>query len=118
MSHSASEPSTPSQAEAVRAEIEATRADLAETVDALHDKLDVKGRATDKVAEAKQKVSEGASRAKAAAPPPVQHALDRVGEKAAPIAHQAAPHRNKIMAGAAAVAVALLVLRKRRMARS
>jgi hypothetical protein len=118
MTHSASEPSTPSQADEVRADIEATRAELADTVDALHDKLDVKGRAADKVAEAKQKVSDSAARAKAAAPPPVQHAIDRVGEKAEPIAKQIAPHRGKIVAGVAAVAVALLVLRKRRNARS
>jgi len=118
MSHSASEPSTPSQADAVRAEIEATRAELAETVDALHDKLDVKARATEKVAEAKVRVSETASRAKAAAPPPVQHALDRVGEKAGPVSQQLAPHRSKIIAGAAAVAVALFIVRKRRNAAS
>jgi len=118
MTHSASEPNTPSQADAVRAEIEATRADLAETVDALHEKLDVKARATEKVAEAKEKVAESAARAKAAAPPPVQHALDRVGEKAGPISQRVAPHRGKIIAGAAAIGVALLVVRKRRHAAS
>jgi F0F1-type ATP synthase membrane subunit b/b' len=117
VSHSSPDPDS-SPADAVRADIEATRAELAETVDALHDKLDVKAQASEKVSEAKQKVSEGAARAKAAAPEPVQHALDRVGEKAGPmgrqLSEQAAPHRGKIIAGVVAVAVALFVVRKRR----
>ncbi|HEY2299032.1 MAG TPA: DUF3618 domain-containing protein [Jatrophihabitans sp.] len=122
MSHINPDPNSESPADAVRADIEATRAELAETVDALHDKLDVKAQAGEKVAEAKQKLSDGAARAKAAAPEPVQHALDRVGEKAGPVgrqlSQQAAPHRKKIIAGTLAVAVALLVLRKRRSAES
>jgi len=46
-------PSTPSDPEAIRADIERTREDLAQTVDALHAKLDVKTRARDKVAQVK-----------------------------------------------------------------
>ena len=40
------------------------------------------------MAGAKQKVADGATRAKEAAPPPVQHALDKAGEKAGPVVHQ------------------------------
>lgn len=109
-----------SEQDIVRSDIEQTRAELAQTVDALHDKLDVKARAGDKVADAKQKVSDGAARAKAAAPPQVQHALDAAGEKAGPVVAQvsakAAPHRGKIIAGAVAATVVLIVVRRRRRA--
>ena len=107
-----------SQQDVVRSDIEQARAELAATVDALSDKLDVKARAGDKVSEAKAKVVEGAARAKQAAPPPVQHALDVAGAKAAPVvsqvAHKAAPHRNKLLAGAVVAAVVLVIARKRR----
>jgi chromosome segregation ATPase len=106
------------QQDIVRSDIEQARAELAETVDALSDKLDVKARAGDKVSDAKAKVAETAARAKQAAPPPVQHALDVASQKAAPVVSQvsqkAAPHRGKIIAGAVAAVVVLVVVRKRR----
>ena len=105
--------------DAVRADIATTRADLADTVDELTDRLNVPHRAADAVGGAGRKVAETASRAKQAAPAPVQHALDRAGEKAGPIAHQAnertKPHRGKIVAGlAVAAVVALIVIRRGR----
>jgi chromosome segregation ATPase len=106
------------QQDIVRSDIEQARAELAETVDALSDKLDIKARAGDKVSDAKAKLAETAARAKQAAPPPVQHALDVAGQKAAPVVSQvsqkAAPHRGKIIAGAVVAVVVLVVVRKRR----
>jgi hypothetical protein len=105
--------------DAVRADIAATRSELADTVDELTDRLNVPHRAADAMGEAGRKVAETATRAKQAAPEPVQHALDRVGEKAGPIARQAnertKPHRGKIVAGlAAAAVVALIAIRRGR----
>lgn len=109
---------TPSSPDAIRADIEQTRAELAETVDALGDKLNVKAQAADKADAAKQKVAATAAQARAAAPEPVQHALDSVGAKAGPAAHQLAvttePHRGKILAGTGAALLLLLVVRRRR----
>ena len=103
--------------DAVRADIAATRAELSETVDALSQKLDVKHIAAEKVGDARRKVSETAARAKQSAPEPVQHALDRAGEKAGPLAHQmsekAKPHRNQILIGVAVITVVLIVIRRR-----
>jgi ElaB/YqjD/DUF883 family membrane-anchored ribosome-binding protein len=112
------ETSEVNEVEAVRADIEAARDELAQTVDALHDKLDVKGRASDSVAAAKERIAETAQRAKAAAPQPVQQALDRAGERAAPVvtqtSQQLAPHRGKIIAGAVGLLVVVWILRRRR----
>lgn len=111
-------PSDAAEADLVPADIAATRAELAETVDALTSKLDVKARASDKVSEVKQKAAATADRARQAAPPPVQHALDAAGEKAGPVVRRvsttAAPHRGKIAAGAVALVVLLLTLRRRK----
>lgn len=111
-------PGPADDAEAVRADIIAARAELSATVDALTDKVDVKARANDKIAEVKQKAAETVTRAKHSAPEPVQQALDRAGAKAAPLAHQvsekAAPHRSKIIAGAAVALLALIVFRRSR----
>ncbi len=115
---------TPSDPDAIRADIEQTRAELAQTVDALSDKLNVKAQAAGKVGAAKdaakQKVAGAASQAHAAAPEPVQHVLGSVGEKAGPVAQQVAakvePHRGKIIAGAVAALVVVLVVRRRRKA--
>jgi ElaB/YqjD/DUF883 family membrane-anchored ribosome-binding protein len=105
------------EADAVRADIEATRQELADTVNALTEKVNVKARAGDKAAELRQKLTEAAGRARAAAPPPVQRALDATGQKAGPMASrisaQAAPYRGKIIAGSAVLVAALLVLRRR-----
>ena len=102
----------------IRADIEQTRAELAETVDALTEKLDVKGRASDKVADAKAKVVDAAAQAKQKAPEPVQHALDQVGAKAAPVVHtateQVRPYRKQILLAALAGVVVLVTVRKRR----
>lgn len=117
MTHAA-EPTPPTDAETVRADIEATRAELAQTVDALHHKLDVKAQAAAKVSEARQKVSDGAARAKASAPAPVQHAVDRVAATAGPTVHQvsakAAPHRREIVIGILVAALTVVIIRKRR----
>jgi uncharacterized protein DUF3618 len=112
----------PSDPEAIRADIEQARTELADTVDALSDKLNVKAQAAGKATAAKEaakdKVGAAAEQVRAAAPPPVQHALDSVGEKAGPVVQQVAaktePHRSKIIAGAAAALVVLVVVRRRR----
>lgn len=116
MTHAA-DPTPPTDAEAVRADIEATRAELAQTVDALHRKLDVKAQAAAKVAETRQKFGDTAARAKASAPPPIQHTVGRVTAKAGPVVHQAsakaAPHRKEILVGTFVAIVAVVLLRKR-----
>lgn len=48
---------SPSDPEAIRAEIERTREDLADTVDALQAKLDVKGQAKARFAQAKDQAT-------------------------------------------------------------
>lgn len=105
-------------AEEIRTDIEQTRAELADTVDALTDKLNVRARAGDKVGEAKAKVSCAAAQAKVKAPEPVQRALESVGAKTGPVAHQAAeqirPYRKHILMVVGAGAVLLLILRRKR----
>lgn len=104
--------------DAIRSDIEQARADLADTVDKLSDKMNVKSQASDKVAAAKTKIADSAARAKSSAPPQVQQALDKAGEKAAPIAHQIGektePHRSKIIAGAVGAFVLLWIVRRAR----
>jgi hypothetical protein len=108
---------TKADPDAVRADIERTRAELADTVDQLSEKLNVKAQASEKVSATKDRASETASRAKASSPKPVRQALDKAGERVAPIARQvseqAAPHRGKIMAGVVAIGVALVARRRR-----
>lgn len=108
----------PVDPDAIRADIERTRSELSDTVNQLSDKLNVKSQAADKLTAAKQAVSERAAKAKAAAPPPVQHALDQAGAKAGPAARQvsqkAEPHRSKIIAGAIVGVLVLLILRRRK----
>ena len=122
----------PTDADAIRNDIEQTRAELADTVEQVIGKLDVKAQAADKVDSVKSAATdrvdsvkgaaaEKASQAKAAAPAPVQNALDSIGQKAGPPAHRAteavAPHRGKIVAGAAGGLLILLIVRRRRRAR-
>jgi hypothetical protein len=108
----------PAEPEQLREEIERTRQEMSATVDAIADKVNVKAKASDAVAGAKQKVVDGAVRAKESAPPPVQNALDKAGEKAGPVVHQVseqvAPHRDKVIMGGAGLVLVLLVLRRRR----
>jgi hypothetical protein len=105
-------------ADAVRADIAEARAELAATVDALSDKLDVKARTREKVAVARQRTKAVGQRVSDATPEPVRRAIGRVGEKAAPVVHKVsektAPHRAKIAVGAAALAVTLVVIVRRR----
>jgi len=108
------------EAELARQQIEQTRAELAETVDALSDKLNAKAQAAEKVGEVKARIAATAHQAKQSAPEPVQRALDAAGAKASPVAHQVAqrtaPYRGKIIAGALAAAVVLIVVRRKRAA--
>jgi ribosomal 50S subunit-associated protein YjgA (DUF615 family) len=105
-------------ADAVRADIAEARAELAATVDALSEKLDVKTRAREKVAAARQQTKAVGRRVRAATPEPVQRAMGRLAEKAAPVTHKVsektAPHRAKIAAGAAVLVVTLVVIARRR----
>ena len=108
---------TPTSTEQIRAEIEQTRAELADTVDQLSDRLNVKAQAGRKADDLKHTIVEKGAQAKASAPQPVQQAMDKVGEKAGPVAHQVndatRPHRIKILAGAVAALVVLVVVRRR-----
>ena len=88
----------PSDLDAIRTDIEQTRAELVDAV--------------------KQAAVDKASQAKAAAPAPVQSALNSIGDKAGPPAHRAgeavSPYRNKIIAGVTAGLVVVLIVRRRR----
>jgi hypothetical protein len=87
-------------------------------VDQFAEKLNVKAQASQKMADATHRMSQTAARAKASAPPQVQHALAQAGARMAPVAqqvsHRAAPHRGKIIAALLSAAVILIVLRRRR----
>jgi hypothetical protein len=103
------------------AEIEQTRAELADSVDQLSDKLSSKSQFGHRVESVRQAVSTGAAKAEAAAPPQVQHAVEKVGEQVGAVAHQVnvktEPHRSKIVAGAAAalaLVVGLVLLQRKR----
>ena len=100
----------------IRADIEQTRNELAETVDQVIDKLNPKTQVSDKAHAVRDAAAARATQAKEAAPPPVQHVLDSIGQRTAPVAKQVndatAPHRSKIAAGVAAAVVALLVVRR------
>jgi ElaB/YqjD/DUF883 family membrane-anchored ribosome-binding protein len=107
------EESAPSDPAELQEQIDATRADLARSVDTLADKMNVKKQASDKVDEVKQRIEAAAAHAKSSAPPQVQHVIDTVTEKAAPVVHRAQPYRREIIAGAVAALVVLLVIRRR-----
>jgi hypothetical protein len=96
----------------LRAEIQHTRDELANTVAAIADKVNVKARAQEKVSGAKHRVSDVAAQAKNSAPPPVQHALDAVGEKAAPAVQRAAPYRKQILLGLLGALAVYTVVRR------
>ena len=106
-----SEPKSPDE---IRAEIEQTRADMGDTVDALTNKLDVKSQAKQRVASVQSSISDKVGQAKAAAPAPVQKALDKTGAAAQPALKKAAPYKVHIAAGVSAVLAGLLFWRRRR----
>ena len=100
--------------EEIRAEIEQTRSEMGDTVDALTNKLDVKAQAKEKVESVKSTVSDKAAQAKAAAPAPVQKALDKTGDVAAPALHKAAPYTKQIALAVLAAVAVLIFWRSRR----
>ncbi|HZY77408.1 MAG TPA: DUF3618 domain-containing protein [Jatrophihabitantaceae bacterium] len=104
--------------EKVRSEIELTRAELARTVDALHAKLDVKTIAKERVDEAGARAAEAYQHAKASAPEPVQHAIGRVEQAAAPLVSKAAQDKKRTAMIAGGAVFALLLLRRLRRAGS
>ena len=97
----------------LRAQIEHTREELAQTVEAIADKVNVKKQAGEKIDVAKHRLGDAAAHARSSAPPPVQHALDTVGEKAAPVARRAEPYRNQILAGVGVLLVLVVIKRRR-----
>lgn len=103
----------PADTNDIRQEIEATRADLADTVDSLSAKLDVKAQAKAKASDVKATVTDAAAKAKQAAPPPVQHSLDRAGAAIRPAVAKADPYRVQILAGVGLAVVVVLLARRR-----
>jgi hypothetical protein len=104
------------EADKVRSDIELTRAELADTVDALRAKLDVTALARRRAEELESRAFDGYARAKAAAPPPVRVALDKVEQVAAPVLSRAA--QDKKRAAAMLGGTLLSVLNIRRLRRS
>jgi len=92
----------------VRQEIERTRDHLGDTIEALAAKADVKARAQERVhattAAARARVAGVTGRVREVTPEPLRGAAGRVGEQA--------KRRPGLVAGAGAVATALLVLRR------
>lgn len=87
--------------DALRADIAATRAEVAATVDQLSAKLDVNARARQQLQKAKASVSQNVDKARAAAPAPVQTAIDR-----------ARPHAREIAVTGVAMLVLLMVIKR------
>lgn len=85
--------------DALRADIAEARADVAATVDQLSAKLDVKARTKQRLEEVKASAGARFEKARAAAPPPVQNAIDR-----------ARPHGRQIAMGFAGMVVLLMVI--------
>jgi len=110
--------SEPSEVDQIKAQVEQSRADLADTVDELAERLNVKSQAKAKADDLRSAAAAKATRLKQSMPAPVQHAIDTVAAKATPVARRTAevarPHRSKILAGAAAATMALVILRRRR----
>jgi hypothetical protein len=98
--------------EHLRSDIEQTRDQLGETVDQLAAKLDVKAQAKERVEAVKATIGDKAAHAKSAAPPPVQHALERAGSVAAPAVDKAKEYRKQVLIGAAAVVLLLILVRR------
>src|SRR4051794_10192735 len=106
-------------AEALRSEIEETREELGDTVAALAHKTDVKARAKDKVAETRERVEEKKDEAAAKLRETKDDVAAKVQEKTPePVQQRAeqvagtAKANKKPLAIGAAVAAALLVLRR------
>jgi hypothetical protein len=113
MTHAAPPPSDP---DAIRADIVATRAELAETADALAAKLDVKAQANARLHAAERSVGDRYARLRAGAPQPVQKALDKAQQAAAPVAAKAAEDKKRTAMVCAGLVLGLLAvtrLRKR-----
>lgn len=106
--------STPSGAREIKADIERTRAELAETVDALAAKLDVKAQARHRAHEAATQATEAVDRARAAAPAPVQQALDTIEEFSRPALAKAAEDKQRTALVLGGALLALLILRRTR----
>lgn len=85
--------------DALRAEIAEARAEVAATVDQLSARLDVKARAKQRLEEIRTSAGERFDKARAAAPAPVQNAMDR-----------ARPHGRQIAMGFAGMLVLLMVI--------
>jgi len=101
-----------SDVEHLRAEIEHTREELSHHVEAIADTVTVKQHAPDRVPEPTTAVTDVVTHVRESAPPAVQHVLDNVGTKAAPVMQQAAPYRKQIVLGVLG-AVALLLIGRR-----
>jgi hypothetical protein len=98
--------------EHLQAEIEQTREQLGETVDQLAAKLDVKTQAKERVDAVKTTISDKAAQAKSAAPPQVQHALERAGSAAAPTVKKAKQYDKQLLIGAAALLLLFILVRR------
>lgn len=100
----------------IKADIEHTRAQLAGTVDALTDRLDVKARATERAHELGHRAAEKAEQVKAAAPEPVQKAMDKAGQAAKPvldkIVDRAAADKRRTALVVGGVLLAVLIARR------
>jgi len=99
--------------EQIQAEIEKTRAQLGDTVAELAEKADVKGQAKKKVDEAKQTAQEKASEASEAAKRTLHDAPETARTAADRAIAAARENPAPVAAGAAALLVIVLVLRRR-----
>jgi hypothetical protein len=103
-----------SEADALRSEIEQSRAAMARTLDALSTRLDPRVQSHRLAGQFAERAQHAYQRGRAAAPPPVRKAFDRLTEAARPYAQRAAkePKRAALVAGG--TLAALLVLRRSR----
>jgi hypothetical protein len=98
----------------IQEDIERTRAELADTVDALAAKLDVKSQARQRAHELAVQAGDRVEKARAAAPEPVQQAMERVTEVSRPVIAKAAEDKQRTMLIVGGALVALLLIRRLR----
>ena len=96
----------------LRPELDEAREKLGETVDQMAAKLDVKVQAKERVDAMKSTISDKAAQVKNAAPPPVQHAMEKAGSAAAPAMDKARQYDKQLLIGAAALLLLFFLLRR------
>jgi ElaB/YqjD/DUF883 family membrane-anchored ribosome-binding protein len=103
--------------DAIRADIAQTRAELGDSVQELADRADVKARAREKVAEVKDRAAQATDVAKDTAQVAAERATQPARQVAGQVRRRPAPYAG-VVAGLAAVAGTVALVRRRRAAKA